>query len=248
MKNVTSTFQTFVLLFIGLSVGAQTSGTINYISTQKIEMKGEGPQGVNLSDMIPSSMSSDMTLIFDKSKSLYKDGEAEEEPTEITSDDGSFQITLMTDDTEHALYTDHSTKDELEQEGFMGKQFLISSKLPTYKWKIASEKIKYLDYECIKATLVTEEGKVIVAWFTPAIPAQVGPDSYGQLPGAILMLSVDEGKLEIKATKVTLGDIDPIEKPTAGKKVTKEEYDIIVEEKLKEMKQNSGEGSFIIRG
>ena len=64
------------------------------------------------------------------------------------------------------------------------------------------------------------------------------------------MFSLDDGKLEIKALKVELKEVDKIEIPNDGKKVTGEEYEKIVDEKMKEMaKEYGGNGMRIeIRG
>ncbi|MDA9774440.1 GLPGLI family protein, partial [Saprospiraceae bacterium] len=87
-----------------------------------------------------------------------------------------------------------------------------------------------------------------VAWFAPAIPCKIGPSHYGQLPGAILMLSVGEDKDVYKATEVILSDEVTIKKPKKGKKVTEEEYEKIIEDKMKEMHQSMGKNTLIIRG
>ncbi len=106
----------------------------------------------------------------------------------------------------------------------------------------------YLGYECQKATSSSEEGET-VAWFTPEIPVQHGPSSYNQLPGAILMLSTPEQKMEIMATEVILDESHQkeIKAPTKGKKVTNEEFEKIIEEKTKEMEEMYGGQGIIIR-
>jgi len=92
---------------------------------------------------------------------------------------------------------------------------------------------------------------IIVAWFTSEIPVAIGPDTYNQLPGAILMISKDDGKTEIKATHVNLEEPteEVFELPKKGKKVTPEEFKQIVEEKTKEMaKEYGGKDAIIIKG
>ena len=87
-----------------------------------------------------------------------------------------------------------------------------------------------------------------IAWFTPQIPAPLGPATYGQLPGLILELERDN--ITITATEV-LPEIDQPElmkAPTKGKKVTEEEFDRIQEEKLKEMDLQNGRRIEIRRG
>lgn len=62
------------------------------------------------------------------------------------------------------------------------------------------------------------------------------------------MLSKGDKDLEIKATKIELKEVDKIEKPDNGKKVTEEEFDKIVEEKMKEMEKEYGGQTISIRG
>lgn len=228
---------------------AQTSGVISYQETMKLEIEMDNtPGGVDLSGMLPSSRSVSKKLIFDSKESIYIDTGDAPEDIEMSSDDGSIKIQLMQSDIESKLYTDHKNNICLDQQGFMGKTFLINKPIEKIKWKITPEKIKYLDYECMKATTTDEEGVEIVAWFAPAIPVKAGPAEYGQLPGAILMLSKGDKELEIKATKIEMGEVDEIKKPNDGKKVTKEEYDKIVEEKMKEMAKEYGGHGIMIRG
>ena len=65
----------------------------------------------------------------------------------------------------------------------------------------------------------------VVAWFAEGITATVGPDRFGQLPGAILELDVDNSSMVYTATEIkkTVSDKD-IKEPKKGKKVTREEY------------------------
>jgi GLPGLI family protein len=66
----------------------------------------------------------------------------------------------------------------------------------------------------------------------------------------ILELDIDEGKRTLVAEKITLAPNEKgaITKPKKGKKVSREEYEKIVEEKTKEMEeQMGGNGSFQIK-
>lgn len=222
---------TTILLF------SQTSGKITYSETMKMNISVDGA-GIDLSDYLPDNMTSNSMLTFDGKISTYKKGESEDGDLELGDEDSGIKIVVLSDDIDSELYIDQSTKMQTELKGFMGKAFIVEESIKKLKWKITSEKVRYLDYECIKATSTNEEGDEIVAWFAPKIPVSVGPMSYGQLPGAILMLSKGEEDLVIKATKVQLEEVEAIEKPTDGKKVSQEEYEAIVEERTKEMMQN----------
>ena len=96
----------------------------------------------------------------------------------------------------------------------------------------------------------------VVAWYTLDIPVSNGPGNYWGLPGLILEISDDN--TQILCTKIVMNPKEKAElkEPTKGKIVTQEEYDAIIEEKTKEMRermqnerQKSGGGGHIrIRG
>lgn len=221
-------------------LSAQISGTISYSETMKMDIQISGDQGagIDLSEFLPESMSSQSNLTFDGKISSYKKGQSEDGDLELGDEDSGIKIMVLGNDIDSELYIDHGAKVQTELKGFMGKAFIVEEPIEKFKWKISNEKIKYLDFECIKATSINEEDKEIVAWFTPEIPASVGPLSYGQLPGAILMLAVGEEDLVIKATKIELKNVVEIQKPTNGEEVTQEQYEKIVKERTEEMMQN----------
>ena len=233
---------------------AQSSGMIKYKETIKMDFDIQGPDGMDLSSMLPKSTSFYKELYFDKNQSIYLDAKNNEsQDIEMESDDRSFQIVIQMDEAEEIFHVDLKEKVLTQQTGFMGKDFLIVEELERPKWKLTGEKVKYLGYEClkaemtIKATNEEKEDQNIIAWFAPSIPVQLGPADYNQLPGAILMLSENGDKREFQATEIHL-DIDPskkIIKPSKGKKVTSAELDIIIKAKEKELKEMHGEGIHI---
>lgn len=245
MKNLNALLA-IIFSCTSLFTTAQTSGVISYTEVSKLNISTENlPEGMDITGMFPSSVTVNKELYFDGKKSLYKDGENDVVDMDMSSDDGSFQIRMMESTTEALLYMDREKKEIIDQQDFMGKAFVVSYEMPKYKWKITNEKVKYLDYECMKATTTNDKGEVVVAWFAPGLRSGSGPATYGQLPGAILMLSVDDGQVEIKATKVDLKVIKEIKKPKDGKKVSQVEYDKIKEEKIKEMEEEYGSGTVI---
>ena len=219
----------------------------------------ELPDGIDISGMLDNEMTNRTELVFKGKEAIYQDVKGDEpEDKEISSDDGSFRMVLRMDDMEEIRYLNFEEKKSLHQTAFMGKDFLIESDIEKPKWKLTNEKIKYLGFVCQKAEMTREgesegEEERIVAWFTSEIPVPLGPSGYNSLPGAILMINVDDGQTEIKATEVSLESIsqDQLKRPTKGKRVSPEEFDRIVEEKTKEMEREfsgSEGGSIIIRG
>lgn len=229
-------------------IWSQHSGVIKYKETMKLNIQLDDIPGVDLSDQLPESTSFMRELHFANHTSLYKPGKGgESAEAEFESDDGSFKMVMkFDDDVEEVLYTNFKEKKTINQKGFMGKAFVVEEPLAKSKWKITNEKIKFLDYECIKAEAEIDS-QMVVAWFAPQLPPQIGPHAYNQLPGTVLMVSVDDGELEIMATEVSLKELESeIKPPKGGKRVSQEEYERIVEEKTKEMEEMGGGTRIII--
>lgn len=79
---------------------------------------------------------------------------------------------------------------------------------------------------------------LVTAWYTPQIPVSNGPGEYAGLPGLILELNVY--RTTILCDKIILNpkDIEAIKPPNKGKKVSRKEYNKIIGEKIKEMREN----------
>lgn len=79
--------------------------------------------------------------------------------------------------------------------------------------------------------------KTITAWYAPEIPINQGPDKYWGLPG--LILEVNDGTTILLCSKIALNikDKAEIKAPKTGKVVTQKEYDDIVTNKMKEMRE-----------
>jgi len=142
------------------------------------------------------------------------------------------------------VYTDLENAMQIEQKEFMSRVFLIETEFKNGSWKLTGEQKMILEYACQEA-IAEEEGKVVHAWFTPRISVPAGPAKFGNLPGLVLAVDINDGEQVILATSVDLKPVDAeaLVKPKKGKKVTQEEYHAIVEEKMKEMGSEHGGGS-----
>lgn len=239
MKNV---FIFFAFLLNFNLIAQETEGTIYY--TQSIKLDIELPKGQeHLRDLIPSSSDQTKALYFTADKSMYKDIGGSSGVTEINeeSDGTEMQVKIVSGSADNRLLKNMADNKMVNQRDFLGKKFLIKGKLPEMTWKITGEQKKVLDFVCQKA-VYTKDTMTTIAWFTSQIPLSNGPDVYGQLPGMILELSMEEGKRTITATEVKFGAIDKtvLETPTKGKKVSSEEFKKIQKEKMKEMGSSNG--------
>ena len=80
----------------------------------------------------------------------------------------------------------------------------------------------------------------VVAWYTPQVPINQGPDDYWGLPGLILEINAD--RMTILCTKIVMNpeEKEEIEKPKKGDEVTKAEYNEIITKKMQEMREMYG--------
>lgn len=198
----------FLLLFLcfGLSEAAhaQTEGVISYNRTQywtrvyeqmtfmtKDEIEREKATWGKSDDWTTK-----MKLIFKADESLYtylnEMGESE---------DGTY--TWRQDD--FVLYRNFAQQRKTDIIEMLGKTYIIEDSLQTPTWKIMNEIKEVAGYLCMKAvTEDTLKKQKITAWFSQDLATPIGPENYHGLPGAILELDINNGTVNIVATKVEL--------------------------------------------
>lgn len=200
-------------------------------------------------------------LTFNKTESVYEEEQKLDAPS--PSSGGGVMI-KMGGAGDGKTYKNIKSKVSISEEDFFGKEFLITDSLATYQWKLESETKKIGEYTCYKATYiipVSEKDKeeynklknqktdsktqfmmlsepkeqLITVWYTPEIPFSHGPGEYWGLPGLILEANFD--KTVILCSKVILNPKEKltIKVPNNGKKVTKAEYERLVQEQLEQM-------------
>jgi GLPGLI family protein len=135
------------------------------------------------------------------------------------------------------VYSDFTKNEIIRQVEFMTRYFLISGLIEQKAWKLTGKMVKIQDYTCMGAEMRQEE-KTITAYFTSEIPVSTGPAGYSGLPGLILAVEIN-GDTDFLATSVDLTppEASVLTKPDKGREVNQEEFDKILEEKVKEWKE-----------
>jgi GLPGLI family protein len=203
-------------------------------------------------------------LTFDKTASIYKEEEKLDQADGPGR--GGFRMMMAGGRASGNYYKNTQTKTLSKENEFSGKNFLIKGELTQYEWKMEQETKMIGDHLCFKATTVIErpvrqegfrfgrrnneeeepkeenEGTtvelvVVTAWYAMDIPVSHGPGDFWGLPGLILM--VDAGNTKVLCTKIVMNpkEKSKIEEPKKGKVVTQEEYDKIIADKMKEMRE-----------
>ena len=135
-----------------------------------------------------------------------------------------------------AAYLDYGEAAMVEARRFLGRTFRVTRERPSLGWRIAAEQAEHLGYTVMKAT-ARHDSTTVEAWFTPQIPVPGGPESYGGLPGMILVLSLNDGRTQYQATEVALKELEAglIRPPEDGDEVSYEGFEQLVRERLEEM-------------
>lgn len=245
--------KTKAILFIATtffinSVNGGTSGKITYEQKSRMNIDIDEEHQELLKD-IPKEHISMKELVFDSTASIYQNVTKQNHDEAITSESDKGHMVIKMEEPDDKFYCDLSQKKRVEQRDFMSRTFLIEIPFSESTWKLTGRQKKILNYMCQEAEL-QDSSKKITAWFTPEIPVSTGPNGVCNLPGLVLAAELKGGDVTIEAKNVELKSVDhkTIVRPTQGKKVTKQEFNQIVEEKHKEMEeQGEGNGNVIIR-
>ncbi len=239
-----------LLLALATPALSQTSGRITYNEKIKLVLNVEGNAEQDMINSLPKEHTMSKELLFNTSATLYRTNKQKEaiQETQQMEEEGA-HVMIKMKAPEDKVFCDLVSKVKTEQRDFMSRLFLVESNLSTQHYKLTGNQKTILNYPCQEA-LLKDSTKAVSVWFTSALPVSSGPNGYGNLPGLILEADIENGRIKIAATKIELQEIDPKElrKPKEGKKVSKNEFEKIKEEKRKEMdEQNGGNGNVIIK-
>lgn len=250
-----------VALLLGLPVLAPAqSGTVQYDQATRLDLNL--PANSPFASRMPRNTVKPMQLTFTPQATLFgagtraddgQDGRGEfrrsgAQSVEIHEISGGEMVMMPTrmgfmgggsgSDAISGAYTDLADGSYTEMREFLGRTFRIPTDRPSFAWKLTGEQASFLGHPVYQA-IAQQDSTTIEAWFTPDIPIPAGPAQYGGLPGLILTLAVDSNRVVYTATTIdTKTAIKAIKAPSEGSKVTREEYDKIVKEKMDELEKS----------
>jgi len=251
------------LLVITLLQAQQKQGKVVYerVAQLNIQLSGDNDE---IARMLPKSRTDKFELSFGNNQSLWMHAEEE---MDNDMGGGGLQIKMAGPGQNDVVFYDFNTAKRVEQRELFDKKFIIEDSVRKLSWKLSDETQTILGHVCRKATtqrigqrmqMTMENGKMerkevsdttpIVAWFTTDIPVSAGPEVQGQLPGLILALDLNNGRMVYKATEISDKiDVASIKAPTKGKKVTNEEFRAETSKMMDEMQRNNmGNGNRMI--
>jgi GLPGLI family protein len=189
--------------------------------------------------MIPQFRTVDFELYFKQTERLYKAKEEIVVPGQGGGRGRGFGMRMPRSET----WVNTGAMERVVYQEFMGRNFLITDTINLGPWRLGSEYMDILGYRCQMAwyidTITNEE---ITAWFTIGLQPFMGPDKYSTLPGTILALDVNNGERVWVARKVEEKAIrsDDLRKPSRGERITRQEYDKLMQEQMDRLRQGGG--------
>lgn len=229
-----------VLIFLigaggSTAFGQASEGVITYeIKTNMHRNLPEHRQ--QMKDMIPEFNLEEAQLFFNENESYYKPVEAEPEPDMHGNGPG---VHMRRPRNETYLNRDESRIVSLRE--FMGKKHLVEDTLRMRPWKIEGETKEIQGYLCRKATIFHDDRQMnVVAWYTDALRPFLGPDNFNTLPGAVLLVDVNDGQRVLTAKGISLRPLEKneVKVPNAKSKMTEREYHEMVKAQLERMRAN----------
>jgi len=243
-------------------------GIATYKSQRKVDIQIDSTQmgdemHQQMMAMIKKQFEKEYTLEFNKNESLYKEATSLDKPGSGSS---GVQIEFIGSGEGDVLYKNLGENRYATQSDLFGKIFLVQDELETPDWKLEKETKNIGEYTCFKATFkrmttvstsmtmsvnskeepkepeIKEVEQTVTVWYTLQIPVKHGPGNYSGLPG--LILEVSDGEETILCSKIVLNPKEglKIEEPKKGKKVNQEEFEAIMEKKMKEMEEQFHSG------
>lgn len=125
-------------------------------------------------------------------------------------------------------YSDLIQQQVITRINLLGEVFLIQDKQKEAVWKYTGKVREIAGIECPQVFTKLEDGTVIYAWFNTEVIPSIGPESYWNLPGAILGLAYEDGGITYFATQISSDypeELNDFKMPSSKKIYTRTQFD-----------------------
>jgi len=130
------------------------------------------------------------------------------------------------------VYKNQRDRQMVSQDNILDRQFLIAEPLSPFQWTLSSETKRIGNHVCNKAVC---ENSGVTAWYSPDLPISDGPGRHWGLPGLILELDTQAATITAQEINLNYDTSGKIQAPTSGRSVSRQEFDEIRNQRLREM-------------
>jgi GLPGLI family protein len=250
-------------LFSAIAAEAQTKeGKVIYERVMQVRR----PQGLSpeIANQFPPSRTDNFELLFGNNQSLWRNiPKAEGADGTVMGNGVMFRTVGGIDDL---IFFDFTKGTRTDKREMFDNAFLVEDSVRKLSWKLSEETKTILGHQVRKATAQRigvayrtsmENGQMkreeyadtssITAWFSTDFPVATGPQEFqGQLPGIILQLDLNNGRVIYNAVEISPKvSLSTIKEPKGGKRVTQAEYVKERDKMINEMQKNLPAGGNI---
>lgn len=256
MKNKFLILLSFLIVGFHPGFSQQLTGRAFYKASNQIMIRIDSaemsPEEIaEAHEIMKKPWQREFILTFSQTESNWKQAETLAGTTDQSSAD-EMTISLSGSGNE-ILYKNLVDQKYMQEQEFMGKEFLIQDVLEVADWELVEDTKKIGEFTAQKAVFTrildsqqfssgmeemenVKDTIQIIAWFTSEIPVSHGPENYFGLPG--LILEVHNGGRAYYCEKIELnpsGDPVEIQIPKQGKVMSSKEFDVMQNESIRQM-------------
>ncbi len=220
-------------LAVQVSAAQVQDGKIVYERKANLH-KRLAPEQESMKNMIPEFDVSKVELSFSGNESMFRRIQEEEDIRETADQPSDRPVMRLRFGGDNQLYKNYTTMKTAELTELGPKKYIIEDSVRVSSWKLDESETKQIKgYTCKKATATLPNNRTVVAWYAEQIPCPSGPDNWGGLPGLILELNMGDGEMTFTAIEIT----DKVDKklvsaPNGAKKITRKEFNKMLEEQF----------------
>jgi GLPGLI family protein len=159
-------------------------------------------------------------------------------------------------------YCDFQTGKKIKEQELSTRNYIVEDSIEKLNWKLTDETKTILGHtvqkaiaerHIIRSMMTMENGEMkrqqvpdtsfVTAWFATDIPVPAGPEFQGQLPGLILELDMNNGRITYTALELSSKvNASTIKEPKGGKRISAAEFNKEREKEFEEMRKNMPAG------
>src|ERR1700712_1187003 len=190
------------------------------------------PENEDMKSMLPEFNITKEQLLFSGDESVFNslpdDADIRDQAGE--GQDGR-RINFRMGGGNSETYKNYDTQQLIELTELGPKKYIIEDTLRKLAWKLTDDTMTVKGYHCKKATTKNKQGDNIAAWYTEDIAIPSGPQQFGGLPGLILKIDIGDSWMVFTATDIqTSIDRQLVKAPTGAKKITRQEFQKMMDE------------------
>ena len=266
MKKI---FLLITIVFSLLANAQMKEGKVLYERTIQMQFRGDvqfgdGPPPPPPGESRPGERKDKFELSFAGNQSLWESVPEIDGNDNFVGGEGAGGIRVMRIGGGSDLsYHNFATGKRLDEQELSSKKYIVEDSIQKLAWKMTGQTKTILGHTAQKVTgerygtrtvMTMENGEmkremmpdttVVNAWIAMDIPVSAGPEQFqGQLPGLILELEMNNGRIVYRALEISSKvNTSAIKEPRGGKRITAAEFTKLRDKELEEMRRNMPAG------